>query len=144
MGRHLDHWGPVDAYRHGKTRPRIALEFLLEVPSEGLAAEARALFREYFSRDRTGVWTLAKYTYEYADIVGSWRLAYHFHPVDGATSVAHAHCEPGADLRGDESPRHFRSVEYDLREANAIFMRLYAQGRAPARDDLLPLAIDRG
>lgn len=144
MVRHLDHWGSVDARQRGRARRRRALEFQLEVPSEDLAAEARALFREYYDRSRTGTWTLVKYTYEYADLVRSWRLGYHLHAIGDGPPIAHAHCEPGAGLRGTESSSHFRAIEYDLREANAWFMRLYAEGRAPACDELLPLLVDRG
>jgi hypothetical protein len=144
MIRHLDHWGTVDAHDHGRTRPRRVLEFQLEVPGDGLAVDARALFREYYDRGRTGTWTLIKYTYEYADLVRAWRLSYHFHPIGGGPPVPHAHCEPGDGLRRTESAHHFRSLEYDLREANAAFMRLHAAGRAPDCYELLPLDIDRG
>jgi len=143
MVRHLDHWGLVDAYDRGRARRRRVLQFQLAVPGEGLAVEARALFREYYERDRRGGWSFVKYTYEYADLVRSRRLGYHLHSVGDGPPIAHAHCEPGHGLRGAESAQHFRSHEYDLREANALFMRLYAEGRAPACDELLPLTIDR-
>lgn len=141
--RHLDHWGLAEARDRGEARRRRVLEFQLDLPGRNLALEARAVFREYFQRDRRGAWELVKYTYEYADLVLSWRLGYHLHAIGGATPVAHAHCEPGADLGGDESRVHFRATEYDLREANAVFMRLFAAGQPPDCDELLPLTVDR-
>lgn len=143
MVRHLDHWGLVEARDRGQARRRRILEFQLDLPGRNLPPDVRAVFREYFERDCRGAWELVKYTYEYADPVLSWRLAFHVHAIGGATRVAHAHCEPGTDLGGDESPRHFRATEYDLREANAIFMGLYAAGRAPDCGELLPLEVDR-
>ncbi|MBI2780959.1 MAG: hypothetical protein HYX55_04060 [Chloroflexi bacterium] len=126
------------------TLGRALLEFGLAVPARDLLPDATAIYREYYDREGTETWMLVKYTYEYADLVRSWRLGYHLHAVGDGPPIAHAHCEPGHGLRGTESAHHFRAIEYDLREANAVFMRLYAEDRAPDCDELLPLSIDRG
>lgn len=142
--RHLEHWGVVRAHDDGATRGRRLLEFELIAPGEDLRPEVRALFREYYDRDRSGDWDLVKYTYDYVDLGRSWRLAYHFHAVGASAPIAHAHCERSLAFTTVETAKHFRAVEYDLREANAAFMRLYAAGRPPDCDDLLPLEVDRG
>ena len=144
MARHLEHWGDVRAIDRGAMRGRVLLELELAAPGRDLAREARALFREYYDRDRSGDWEFVKYTYDYLDLVGSWRLGYHFHAIGGSVPVAHAHCERGAKFTTAEPAEHFRATEYDLREANAAFMRLHAAGRAPDCADLLPLEIHRG
>lgn len=144
VARHLEHWGDLRARDDGITRRRALLAFDLAVPARDVSPDVRALYREYYDRDRTGTWTLVKYTYEYADLVRSWRLGYHLHSVGDGPPVAHAHCEPGDGIPGTEGAHHFRSLEYDLREADALFMRLYAAGLPPDCDELLPLVVNRG
>ena len=143
MLRHLEHWGDVEAHDRGASGQLRVFEFQLDTPADG-PTEARAFFQERYERTASAGWELVQYAYDYVDLDRRWRQAFHLHPIGGPSSIAHAHCEPGLDLRRDESPRHFRAVEYDLREANALFMRLYADGRSPACDELLPLEIDRG
>jgi hypothetical protein len=140
---YLDHWGDVIARDAGAERGRRVLEFQLVAPGDDLEAEVNALFREYYRRDRSRDWVLAKYTYEYIDLVRSWRLAFHLHPLAGTLPIAHAHCEPGTDLSSVEVGPHLRAIEYDLREANAEFMRLYAADRLPDCDAFLPLRVER-
>ena len=142
VARHLEHWGNLRARDDGMTRRRALLEFDLAVPARDVP-DVKGLYREYYDRDRTGTWMLIKYTYEYADLVRSWRLGYHLHAVGDGPPIAHAHCEPGDGLRATESAHHLRAIEYDLREANAVFMRLYAAGLPPGCDEFLPLEIDR-
>lgn len=141
---YLDHWGDVDARDLGAARSRRVLEFELVAPGHDLTREVKALFREYYGRNSAGDWEIAKYTYEYIDLVRSWRLAYHLHSLGGTALISHAHCEPGTDFATVEGAGHLRAVEYDLREANAEFMRLYAGDRPPDCDSFRPLRVDRG
>jgi len=104
--------------------------------------EATALYREYFRRTSRDVWAIAIYTYEYRDYVRSARLAYHLHDLGSRSLVAHAHCEEETDP-ADEEAMHRRAMEYDLLEANGIFMKLYASDTAPDCSSLLPLEITR-
>lgn len=142
IASHLAHWGDVSVRDLGQSRERRLLEFLLIAPGHALEPEAKALFREYYRRHGAD-WNVAKYTYEYLDLNRSWRLAYHLHEVAGGSTVAHAHCEPATEFASAEGSNHLRAVEYDLREANAEFMRLYASDRAPDCASFLPLQLDR-
>jgi len=142
MSAHLDHWGDVTVRDVGQSHGRRLLEFEVIAPGHALEPEAKALFREYYRRE-SGTWNLAKYTYEYLDLVRSWRLAYHFHQVAGVSTFAHAHCEHATEFASAEGSNHLRAVEYDLREANAEFMRFYAADRAPDCASFLPLQLDR-
>lgn len=141
--RYLDHWGDVVAVDRGRRTDRRLLEFAVVSPGGGLDAEARELFREYFDRDANGDWALAKYTYEYLDVINRARLAFHVHDLGGRRRVAHAHCEESVDIPEAERSAHLRSVEYELREAHEIFMTYYASGESPDCDRFLPLAVDR-
>jgi hypothetical protein len=141
--RYLEHWGAVVAIDTGAGRGRRLLEFHLDTPGDELPPLTRALFREYYDRDRFGDWELVKYTYEYLDVVRSLRLAYHFHSIGASGAIAHAHCEQGFALATVEPTMHFRAVDYDLHEANAEFMRLYGSDRPPDCDSFLPLRVER-
>lgn len=141
--RHLDHWGDVVATDSGRRRDRRLLEFSVLAPGGGLIAEAKELFREYYRRSSSGDWEVVKYTYEYLDIQRSRRLAFHVHDLAGRKRVAHAHCEDSTDIPETERSAHLRAIEYEAREAHAVFMRLYAAGVAPDCDDFLPLEVDR-
>jgi hypothetical protein len=140
---HLDHWGDVIARDIGAATGRRLLEFQLLAPGGVLSTEVEALFREYYQRNRAGGWDILKYTYEYLDLVRSWRLAFHLHPLGGRSKVAHAHCGPGAVHWAGEPSVHLRAIEYELREANAEFMRLYASGRPPECSAFLPMSVNR-
>ena len=141
--RHLDHWGDVVATDAGRLEDRRMLEFAVVSPGGDLDVETRELFREYYQRNRAGVWDIVKYTYEYLDVVRGVRLAFHVHDLGGRRRVAHAHCEESFDIPEDERSAHFRAVEYDLREAHDVFMRHYAAGIAPDCSTFLPLAVNR-
>lgn len=65
------------------------------------------------------------------------------HDLAGSRRVMHAHCEPATDIPETERSAHLRAVEYELREAHAAFMRLYAAELAPDCEGFLPLAVDR-
>lgn len=141
--QHLDHWGDVIAIDSGSRRQRRLLEFEMLAPGGGLAIEAQAVFREYYQRTSSDEWDAAKYTYEYLDRVRGWRLAFHMHDLAGSPRVMHAHCEPAFDIPDTERSEHLRAIEFELREAHAEFMRLYAAELAPDCAGYLPLAIDR-
>ena len=141
--QHLDHWGDVLASDSGSSRSRRLLEFELLAPGGELAVEVEAIFREYYRRTSSDEWDIAKYTYEYLDRVQGWRLAFHMHDIGGSPRVMHAHCESAFDIPDMERSEHLRAVEYELREAHAEFMRLYAAELAPDCARLLPLAVDR-
>lgn len=140
---HLDRWGDVVASDNGRARVRRLLEFSVVAPGGGLAAEAKELFREYFERNRPGEWEIVKYTYEYLDVGRGARLAFHVHDLDTRKRVAHAHCEDAFEIPDDERSAHLRAVEYELREAHDVFMRLFAADEPPDCGSFLPLEVDR-
>lgn len=145
MARHVEHWGDVRALDYGSKRGRFLLELELAVPGGDLRPEATAVYREYYDGHGPASWELVKYTYEYFDLVRFWRLGYHLHPIGGTAPVAHAHCDQEAtSITEEEGTQHYRATAYDLREANAAFMRLYAAGLPPDCDALLPVEVDRG
>jgi hypothetical protein len=140
---HLDHWGDVVAADNGRARGRRLLEFSVVAPGGGLAAEAKELFREYYELTRSGDWEMVKYTYEYLDVGRGARLAFHVHNLGGRKRVAHAHCDDAFEIPDDERPPHLRAVEYELREAHAVFMRHWAASEPPDCESMLPLEVDR-
>lgn len=139
---HLDSFGDVRAESLGGASTQRMLQFNLTAPGDPLEREVEALYREYYRRTPDDEWAMAKYTYEYRDYVRSARLAYHVHDLGDHRLVAHAHCADETDP-DDEEGIHLRATEYDLLEANAIFMRLYASDTAPDCGSLLPLDIKR-
>jgi len=141
--RFLDHWGDVQAADLGRRRGVRLLEFQLAAPGADLPIEVLALYREYYRRDREGAWEIAKYTYEYLDVVNGRRLAYHLHALASGASVAHAHCEAAHDIPDVDRSSHLRAHEYELREAHREFMRLWASGDTPDCGRLLPLRPER-
>ena len=137
---HLDSFGDLAIRDVGENRPRRLLEFRLSAPGDPCDQEVEALFREYYDRAGARGWRIAKYTYEYRDLRRGTRLAYHLHSLDASPElVPHAHCGGEA---GDETG-HLRAVPYELMEANAIFMKLYASDADPDCSAFLPLALTR-
>ena len=140
---HLDHWGDVIAVGEGGRRDRRRIELAVLAPGAGLAPEVKTLFREYYARVAPDSWRMTKYTYEYLDTLRGVRLAFHMHDVGGTALVPHAHCESASDIPEAERSPHLRAIEYDVREANEVFVRLYAAELAPSCRDFLQLEIDR-
>lgn len=140
---YLDVWGDLRITDDGAAGDRRRIEFALEAPGQDLPVEVRARYAEYYRRQSSGEWLIAKYHYEYLDIGHRRRLAYHMHDLGSRVLVPHAHCGPATDLDERESLHHLRAVELDLREAHQQFMGLYAAGRAPDCGAFLPLAVPR-
>lgn len=143
IGDYLDVWGDLRIADIGAEGTRRLIEFDLEAPGFDLPAEVNARYREYYRLQSAGDWLLAKYHYEYVDVVRGRRLAYHLHDIGARTLVPHAHCERARDLTDDEGTHHLRAFELDLREAHEQFMRLYAAGREPDCDAFFPLVVPR-
>lgn len=143
VGDYLDVWGDVQITDVGGAGKRRIIEFALEAPGYDLPVDVKARYREYYRIRPSGDWVLAKYHYEYLDVVHGRRLAYHLHDIGTRRLVPHAHCEPATDLAEDESPHHLRAVELDLREAHARFMAVYATEREPDCGAFLPLDVPR-
>lgn len=139
---YLDSFGDVRVEDVGGAGSRRLIQFVLAAPGYPCAVEIAALYREYYRRDRTGRWSLAKYTYEYRDYVRNARLAYHLHGLGGPRLVPHAHCEREAEP-DDEEAGHLRATAFDLVEANTQFMRLHAADAVPDCGAFLPLEIRR-
>jgi hypothetical protein len=136
---HLDAFGEVVLRDVGR-RTR-SLEYSGSAPGDPCDREVETLFREYFSRTRSGSWLFAKYTYEYRHLPRKRRLAFHYHVLSGSPDpVPHAHCGSPDD---PEEWDHRRAVVYDLREANGAFMKLYAADHDPTCSDFLPLTLPR-
>lgn len=140
---YLDVWGDLRITDDGAAGDRRLIEFALEAPGQDLPVEIRARYAEYYRRQPSGDWLIAKYHYEYLDIGHRRRLAYHMHDIGSRVLVPHAHCEPATELEEGESPHHLRAVELDLREAHEQFMGLYAAGREPDCGAFLPLEVPR-
>lgn len=137
---HLDSFGDLAIHDVGAKRPTRLLEFRLSAPGGPCDQEVEALFREYYDRAGARAWRIAKYTYEYRDLRRGTRLAFHLHALDGSSElIPHAHCGGEA---GDEIG-HLRALPYELMEANAIFMKLYASDADPDCASFLPLAPTR-
>jgi len=131
----LDDLGDVhveDSGRRGSTR-RFDAE--VDAPRLPLIARARFRYLEWWSRDGAG-WRIAKYQYDYIDLIVGSRLAYHRHDLAGEADIVHIHCKPPG--RPSSSP-HFRAYEVDLREAHDEFAAVYASGRAIDCAGLRPL-----
>ena len=139
----LDVWGDLQVTDYGAAGKRRSIEFALEAPGRDLPVDVKARYREYYRLRSSGGWRLAKYHYEYLDVVHGKRLAYHMHDIGRRRLVPHAHCGPAADLSEDESPHHLRAIELDLREAHQLFMALYAAEREPDCGTFLPLDLPR-
>ena len=140
---YLDVWGDLRITDDGAAGDRRLIEFALEAPGQDLPVEIRARYAEYYRRQRSGDWLIAKYHYEYLDIGHRRRLAYHMHDIGSRVLVPHAHCEPATALAEGECPHHLRAVELDLREAHEQFMGLFAAGREPDCGAFLPLEVPR-
>jgi hypothetical protein len=141
---YLDVWGDLAVNDVGASTDRRLIEFILDAPGHDLQDEALLRYREYYRLTEGGEWLLAKYTYEFIDLVHERRLAYHLHDIDRRRLVPHAHCESVESLDDAESPHHLRAVELELREAHTVFMRLYASGNPPDCEAFLPLEVPRG
>jgi len=143
LADYLDVWGDLRITDDGAAGTRRILEFALEAPGDDLPPEVKARYREYYRIRPSGDWALAKYHYEYLDVVHGKRLAYHLHDIGNRRLVSHAHCESATDLAVDEGPHHLRAIELDLREAHEQFMTLYAAEREPDCGAYLPLVVPR-
>ena len=131
----LDDLAPISHDGGGKFEDIRRLEIELETPDPPLAARARFRYLEWWSRDGHG-WLLAKYQYDYFDLIHRSRLAYHRHNLPGAADILHSHCEP----RGrSPSASYFRAYEVDLLEAHEEFAALYASDRVIDCAGLRPL-----
>jgi hypothetical protein len=142
----LDAWGDLVVSDIGVQTDTRLLEFALECPGLALPIEVKTRYREYYRRATGSGWDLAKYHYEYLDVVRSTRLAYHLHDIGPRKLVPHAHCGEAKSLPSDRprDDRHqLRAVELDLREAHEEFMRLWAADRGPDCTDFRPLEISR-
>jgi len=134
---HLDSFGDVVIRDVGASTPRRLLEFRLAAPGDPCEQDVEALYREYYDRTEAGGWRLSKYTYEYRDLRRGTRLGFHLHSLSGYPGlVAHAHC---GSVEAEEEADHRRAVPYELMEANAIFMTLYARDADPDCAAFLPL-----
>jgi hypothetical protein len=143
IGDYLDVWGDLRTIDDGAEGPHRVVEFALEAPGHDLPVDVKTRYREYYRRQRSGDWLIAKYHYEYLDLMHGARLAYHMHDIGGRGSVPHAHCEPATDLADVERAHHLRAIELDLREAHEQFMSLYAADREPDCSAFLPLVVPR-
>lgn len=141
---YLDAWGDLHVSDDGAATGRRRLEFYVESPGDDLPIDVKLRYREYYQQDAAGDWRLAKYTYEYLDIAGRMRLAFHLHDIELRSMVAHAHCESSDGLSDGVETHHLRAIEYDLREAHEAFMELYARGATVDCSAYLPLEVDRG
>jgi hypothetical protein len=142
----LDVWGDLVVTDVGAQTSSRLLEFALECPGLALPTEAKARYGEYYRRGPGGSWDLAKYHYEYIDVVRSRRLAYHLHDIGPRPLVPHAHCAEATSPPGDRSrdDRHqLRAIEMDLREAHEEFMQFWAADRGPDCTGFRPLEISR-
>jgi len=142
----LDAWGDLAVTDLGRETGSRLLEFALECPGVSLPVEVKVRYREYYGRGGAGGWAIAKYHYEYFDVVRSKRLAYHLHDIRSRTLVPHAHCEDATGLpaeRAAEGPHQLRAVELDLREAHEEFMALWASDRGPDCSGFRALEIRR-
>lgn len=131
----LDDLAPISHDDGGKFEDIRRLEIELETPDPPLAARARFRYLEWWSRDGRG-WRLAKYQYDYFDLIHRSRLAYHRHNLPGAADIPHSHCEPPGR---SPSASHFRAYEVDLLEAHEEFAALYASDRVLDCAGLRPL-----
>lgn len=142
----LDAWGDLVVSDIGAQTSTRMLEFTLECPGLALPIEVKTRYREYYRRETGSGWDLAKYHYEYLDVVRSTRVAYHLHDIGSRKLVPHAHCGEARSLPSERSrdDRHqLRAVELDLREAHEEFMQLWAADRAPDCACFRPLEISR-
>lgn len=100
-------------------------------PGGGLPALASFEYREAFRGGAArGPWEVVGYAYEYRQLSGPGRRAYHLHG-----EGFHAHClDPREPRRG----HHYRASEIDLFEAHDEFRRLYLRGDPVSCDDLRP------
>ena len=144
MTDHLDNFGDVEVEDVGSAGAVRGLGFVLKVPGDPCNLEVKATYRERYLRVPRGGWEIAKYTYEYLDLTRGWRLAYHLHDLDGRKRIPHAHCEPIVDPDVLDESRHLRATEYELLEAHAEFMKLFALGVPPDCKALRPLVVRRG
>lgn len=131
----LDDLGPIRDEDSGKLEDVRRFEVELDSPESPLAARARFRYLEWWARDGRR-WRLAKYQYDYVDLIHRSRLAYHRHNLPGATDLHHIHCEPPD--RPPSAP-HFRAYEVDLLEAHEDFAALYVSGRPINCAGLRPL-----
>lgn len=141
---YLDVWGDLEVNDLGASTDRRLVEFILHAPGQDLPDEVVTRYREYYGITEGGDWLLAKYAYEFLDVVHERRLAYHLHDIGRRHLVPHAHCDGVGTLDDAESPHHLRAVEFELREAHTEFMRLYASGSRPDCEAFLPLEVPRG
>lgn len=131
----LDDLGDVRVEDSGRPHDIRHLEIEVDAPRQPLTARARFRYLEWWRRDGRG-WGIAKYQYDYIDLVDRGRLAFHRHDLADATDVPHQHCQPSG---GRPSTRHFRAYEVDLLEAHDEFSALYASGQVIDCAGLRPL-----
>jgi hypothetical protein len=133
----LDDLGPIRVQDSGKLEEIRRFEVALDAPEPPLDVLARFRYLEWWIRDGRG-WRLAKYQYDYFDLVHRSRLAYHRHDLPGRANILHSHCQP-ADR--PLSAQHFRAYEVELLESHEEFAALYASGRDIDCASLRPLQV---
>ncbi len=121
----LDDLSPIRDEDSGKLEEIRRFEVALDTPEPPIPVRARFRYLEWWIRDGRG-WRLAKYQYDYIDLIGRSRLAYHRHDLAGEADILHIHCEPPG---GRRSAPHYRAYEVDLLEAHEEFAALYASSR---------------
>lgn len=136
----LDDLGPIRSDDGGKLEGVRRFEVALDTPEPPLPARARFRYLEWWSRDGHG-WTLAKYQYEYIDLMRRGRLAYHRHDLAYGPDLLHIHCETSG---GRRSSAHFRAYEVDVLEAHEEFAALYSNDRPISCAGLRPLRATEG
>lgn len=113
----------------GSTR---GLELITSAPGHGLPTEAVFDYSERF--ERTGAdWRMVRYEYEYREVPGPGRLAYHWHD-----EAFHAHCiEAGAHA----AEHHYRSYAVTVHEAHEEFAALFSRRRTVRCAHLRPAVL---
>ncbi len=117
-------------------RPRPALRVLdvrAEAPGFDLARAAAFEYREAFRLSGGGRWEIARYVYEYREVPGPGRRAYHWHD-----ERFHAHC---VSAGSPDRSQHYRATEIEVFEAHDEFARLYATEARVRCDDLRPALV---
>ena len=140
---YLDVWGDLTIDDAGEATGWRRLEYLVRAPGHDLPDEVVVRHRESYRMTKRGDWLIAKYTYEYLDLLRGRRLAYHMHDLGRRQRVPHAHCGAADSLDDDDDRDHLRAVELDSREAHTIFMQIYASGSELDCSSFLPLDVSR-
>lgn len=126
----LDDLGDVTVDDIGSRTGHRRLDLVAIAPGGEVTPLAEFSYRERFVRSARGRWELARYAYEYRELPGPGRRAYHFHD-----DHFHAHC---FDERRPDRDHHFRAAEVDVFEAHDEFARIYVSAEKATCEDLSP------